>query len=56
LGYINEKHIERLQKDGLPSSFNFESFDMCGSCLLGKMTKAPFTGQSERASNLLRLI
>jgi hypothetical protein len=56
LCYINEKHIERLQKDGLPSSFNFESFDMCGSCLLGKMTKAPFTGQSERASNLLRLI
>jgi hypothetical protein len=29
---------------------------MCESCLLGKMTKAPFTGQSERASDLLRLV
>jgi hypothetical protein len=26
---------------------------MCESCLLGKMIKVPFTGQSERASDLL---
>jgi hypothetical protein len=26
LGHINEKHIERLRKDGLLSSFDFESF------------------------------
>jgi hypothetical protein len=44
LGHINEKHIERLHKDGLLSSFDFESFDMCESCLLEKMTKPPFTG------------
>jgi hypothetical protein len=56
LGHINEKCIERLHKDGLLSSFDFESFDMCESCLLGKMTKAPFTGQSERVSALLGLI
>jgi hypothetical protein len=56
LGHINEKRIERLHKDGLLSSFDFESFDMCKSCLLGKMTKAPFTGQSERASDLLGLV
>jgi hypothetical protein len=37
-----------VHKDGLLSSFNFESFDTCESCLLEKMTKAPFTGQSER--------
>jgi hypothetical protein len=43
LGHINEKHIERLHKDRLLSSFDFESFDKCESCLLGKMTKAPFT-------------
>jgi hypothetical protein len=42
LGHINEKHIERLHKDGLLSSFDFESFDTCESCLLGKMIKAPY--------------
>jgi hypothetical protein len=56
LGHINEKRIERLHKDGLLSSFDFESFDTCESCLLGKMTKTPFTGPSERASDLLRLV
>jgi hypothetical protein len=56
LGHINEKRIERLHKDGLLNSFNFESFETCESCLLEKMTKAPFTGQSERASNLLGLV
>jgi hypothetical protein len=43
LCHINEKLIERLHKDGLLSSFDFESFDTCESCLLGKMTKSPFT-------------
>uniref|UniRef100_A0A0A8YXZ9 GAG-pre-integrase domain-containing protein n=1 Tax=Arundo donax TaxID=35708 RepID=A0A0A8YXZ9_ARUDO len=56
LDHINEKRIEKLHKDDLLSSFNFESFDTCKSCLFGKMTKAPFTGQSERASELLRLV
>jgi hypothetical protein len=40
----------------LLSSFDFESFDTCESCLHGKITKAPFTGQSERASDLLGLV
>jgi hypothetical protein len=44
LGHINEKRIERLHMDGLLSSFDFESFDTCESCLLEKMTNAPFTG------------
>jgi hypothetical protein len=56
LGHINEKRIERLHKDGLLNSFDFKSFDTCESCLLGKMTKAPFTGQSERESDLLGLL
>jgi hypothetical protein len=56
LDHINEKCIERLHKDGLLSSFNFESFDTCESCLLQKMTKTPFTSQSERASDLLGLV
>jgi hypothetical protein len=56
LGHINEKRIERLHKEGLFSSFNFESFDTCESCLLGEMTKTPFTNQSKRASDLLGLV
>jgi hypothetical protein len=46
----------KLHRDGLLSSFDFESFETCESCLLGKMTKAPFIGLSERASDLLELI
>jgi hypothetical protein len=56
LGHINEKRIERLHKDGLLNSFDFEPFDTCESCLLGKMAKAPFTGKSERSSDLLGLV
>jgi uncharacterized protein YuzB (UPF0349 family) len=56
LGHIDEKRIEQLHKDGLLSSFDFESFETCESCLLGKMTKVPFTGHSERASDLLGLV
>jgi hypothetical protein len=56
LAHINEKRIERLYKDGLLRSFDFESFDTCESCLLGKMTKAPFIGQSKRANDLLGLV
>ncbi|WVZ96608.1 hypothetical protein U9M48_042224 [Paspalum notatum var. saurae] len=47
---------EKLHKDGLLDSFDYESFETCESCLLGKMTKAPFTGQGERASELLALV
>ena len=47
VGHINEKRLEKLHKDGLLSSFDFESYDACESCLLGKMTKAPFIGHSE---------
>ena len=47
MGHINEKHIMMLHNDGLLSSFDFESYDTCESCLLGKMIKAPFTGVIE---------
>nr|AAS01945.1 putative polyprotein [Oryza sativa Japonica Group] len=56
LGHINEKRMEKLHRDGLLHSFDFESFKTYESCLLGKMTKGPFTGQSERASELLGLV
>ena len=56
LGHINEKRIQKLHSDGLLNSFDYESYETCESCLLGKMTKAPFTGHSERAIDLLGLI
>ncbi|KAK2352400.1 secreted RxLR effector protein [Trifolium repens] len=56
LGYINERRISKLHKDGLLDSFDYESYDTCRSCLIGKMTKAPFKGKGERANDLLALI
>ena len=41
LGHLNEKHIQKLYKDGQLDSFYFESYDVCESCLLRKMTKSP---------------
>ena len=37
-------------------SLGFESFDACGPCLLGKMTKTPFSGTMEQATDLLEII
>ncbi|KAK8569059.1 hypothetical protein V6N12_007591 [Hibiscus sabdariffa] len=56
LGHISERRISKLHKDGLLDPFVFEQLDVCESCLLGKMTKAPFSGKDERASDLLGLI
>lgn len=56
LGHINENRISQLHKDGLLDSFDFESYEVCESCLQGKMTKTPFSGHSERANDLLGLI
>ena len=51
LGHIGVKHMKKLHKDGF-----FESFDACEPCLMGKMTKTPFSGTMERASDLLEII
>ena len=56
MGHANEKHISKLHRDGLLDSFDFESFDTCESCLLGKMVKSHFTRKGERAKELLGLI
>ena len=56
LGHINKKHISKPHHDGLLELFDLESYDTCESCLLGKMTKLPFIGSSERANDLLGLI
>ncbi|GJS30838.1 retrotransposon protein, putative, ty1-copia subclass [Tanacetum coccineum] len=56
LGHINKKHIEKLQHDGLLKSIDDESFDVCVSCISGKMARKPFTHASERADDLLGII
>ena len=56
LDHISEKRMKKLHSDGLLTSFDFESYETCEACLLGKMTKAPFTGFPERAIDLLEFI
>ena len=56
MGHIGVKRIKKLHKDGFLESLGYESFDACEPCLLGKMTKTPFSGTMERATNLLEII
>ena len=42
LGHIGVKRIKKLHTDGL-----LESLDACEPCLMGKMTKTPFSGIME---------
>ena len=56
LGHIGVKRMKKLHKDGLLESLGYESFDACGPCLLGKMTKTPFSGTMEQATDLLEII
>ena len=46
LGHIGVKRMKKLRKDGLLESLDYESFDTCEPCLMGKMTKTPFSGTS----------
>jgi hypothetical protein len=48
--------MKKLHSDGLLDSLDFESFDMCEPCLMGKMTETPFFGIMERATDLLEII
>ena len=56
LGYIGVKSMKKLHKDGLLESLGYESFDACEPCLMGKMTKTPFSGTMERATDLMEII
>ena len=56
LGHINKNRITRLVKEGLLDLSDCKSLPTCESCLLGKMTKSPFTRKGERASELLGLV
>ena len=56
LGHIGVKRIKKLHADGLLESLDYESLDACEPCLMGKMTKTPFSGKMERATELLEII
>ena len=56
LGHISENRLRTLQKEGILEPFDFESYPTCESCLLGKMTRSPFSGHGERAADLLGLV
>src|ERR1041385_7160348 len=48
--------MHKLHKYGILQSFDFESFDKCEACLMGKLTWTPFTGHVERVTDLLERI
>ena len=50
------KAHEELHADGFLESLDYESLDACEPCLMGKMTKTPFSGTTERATDLLEII
>ena len=56
LGHIGVKRMKKLHADGLLESLDYESFDTCEPCLMGKMTKTPFSETMERANDLLEII
>ena len=56
MGHIGVKRMKKLHKDGFLESLDYESFDACEPCLMVKMTKTPFFGTMERATDLLEII
>ena len=52
LGHIGVKCMKKLYNDGFSESLGYESFDACEPCLLGKMTKTPFSRTMEQATDL----
>ncbi|KAL8115814.1 hypothetical protein AgCh_022349 [Apium graveolens] len=56
LGHISENRLRTLHKERLLDPFDFESYPTCESCLLGKMTRSPFSGHEERAADFLGLV
>ena len=56
MGHIGVKRMKKLYEDEFLESLGYESFDACEPCLLGKMTKTPFSGTMEQATDLLEII
>ena len=56
LGHIGVKCMKKLHVGEFLESLDYESLDACEPCLMGKMTKTPFSGTMERATDLLETI
>src|SRR3954471_2173410 len=56
LSHIGVKRMKKLHADGILESLDYESLDACEPCLLGQMTKTPFSGTMEQATDLLEII
>ena len=56
LGHIGIKRMKKLHVNGLLESLDYESLGTCEPCLMGEMTKTPFSGTMERATDLLETI
>ena len=48
--------MNKLHDVGFLKSLDYESLDACEPCLMGKMTKTPFSRTMERATDLLEII
>ncbi|KAM2519435.1 hypothetical protein TB1_000069 [Malus domestica] len=56
LGHVNLDKIRKMSKDGYFHPLGDDRMGTCECCLKGKMTKSPFTGKGERATEILGLI
>ena len=56
LGHINSNRIQRMVKDGLLETLDFNEFPVYESCLEGKMTKRPFNAKGYKVKDLLELV
>ena len=56
LGHIGVKRMKKLHTDGLLEPLDHESLGTCEPCLMGKMTKTPFSETMKRATDLLEII
>ena len=54
--HIGVKRMKKLHADGLLESLDYEFFDTCKPCLMGKIPKTPFSRTMERASDLLEIM
>jgi hypothetical protein len=48
--------MKKLHFDGLLESLDYESFETCEPYPMGKMTRTPFSGSMEWATDLLEII
>ena len=56
LGHIGVKRMKKNHADGLLESVDYESFDSCEPCLMGKMTRTPFSRTMEQDDDLLGIM